>query len=1185
MKKAGAGVSFRYAGAHAFYIKAAKDNRLANNRNPFKAYRVNEIRPQVGDLVCKSRSGSGANYENVRPGHKTHCDIVTEVHPNALITIGGNVKNSVSKTRVSINTDGYINDPRYFAVIRIGALFPLVRREIGPFEIVAKLDRETRSDIELSDEEWEQERGRRIPVRGVRFRSRPVGRRWFPPTRPRWRRGLAIFPPLMIEEEPQGANYIRWVQTSLNRIMGLRLDVHGIMEPQTRSAIRSFQRRQGLPVTGTVGPETEQALVAEGADSPPESQEFQSSAGATSTPASVPWDQQGIEYVKWLQRSLNQVLKLKLPVTGSPGSRTISAIQQLQRRVRDKYARMGLVGPWTDRLLAVGGASAPPVLVPPGAVGLDCNFDTRPYLSCIQKARFRGLPVAFVVRYYSGARTKDLSRSEAEALSKLGIRCVTVWERFAKEATGHANGRTHGYLAFKLAVQCGQPTGTPIYFAVDYEPTMAERPGVERYFEGVRDGLTRAQHDTKLNPNGLRYEIGVYANRVGLDLCKAQGIATWFWQSCSKLTAGGTNQFRWPSVAMHQVECEKPLCPGCGDKRCNVKVDWNESDGREGGWLVAGAAGTGVTARELGVPATSPSAAEFDFEWEVGPAKAKHVEGESSNKWLKLFPDAKRSKADFIIDGESYFQSVIWAIETAKTRYDYIYITGWMLDIDLQLFKNDKNKTLFKLLKDRSERGVEIRILIWDNLIPGYAKLHNDAIARLNQLPNTKAFIDQHTFFPEASKQLIQKIAPYISDAIKQYGHLLLNPAARLEENYNVPGSYVLYRLLTLINQQTIGAHHEKLVIVKGDEGLIAFCGGIDFNKNRVISTVDWPAAGVFKSKTVKKEFWFPYYHDNACRLRGPAAYDVLQKFKKRWSNHPVSNQVGLLGSNETKPKEALAPYPYTRVVGTYNSPNGRDKDRSLQEAYLKIIANAKSYIYIEDQYLVNLDVARVLNKKIKESNFQKLTFAIQDSIETADILIPNRKRGEFLEAVLRDTNDAQKKKVLLAVIDRTKWDKEFYHPGMHAKTLIVDDEIAIIGSANVNRRSFTCDSETSVIVFDNAKKVDRNFARIFRILSWKGFLRKPADKILYESWWNFPTTISDGDKAFSILIKYTRDEQPDLDEKITDSIKKLGVLGPIAAYQLLGKNLTATSAALSPQMVRYIFDTLWEHFVDPVCR
>ena len=38
-----------------------------------------------------------------------------------------------------------------------------------------------------------------------------------------------------------GPDYIRWVQSSLNRVIGLRLAVDGIVGPATRSAIRSFQ--------------------------------------------------------------------------------------------------------------------------------------------------------------------------------------------------------------------------------------------------------------------------------------------------------------------------------------------------------------------------------------------------------------------------------------------------------------------------------------------------------------------------------------------------------------------------------------------------------------------------------------------------------------------------------------------------------------------------------------------------------------------------------------------------------------------------------------------------------------------------------------------------------------------------------------------------------------------------------
>jgi peptidoglycan hydrolase-like protein with peptidoglycan-binding domain len=121
MKKAGAGNAFNYSAGHSYYTKAAKDNRIANNDNPFKAYRISEVPPQVGDLVCKSRAGSGATYDNLQPGMATHCDVVTDVQPNRLTTIGGNVSQSVSRTIVSTDSRGLITTPNYFAVIKVGA--------------------------------------------------------------------------------------------------------------------------------------------------------------------------------------------------------------------------------------------------------------------------------------------------------------------------------------------------------------------------------------------------------------------------------------------------------------------------------------------------------------------------------------------------------------------------------------------------------------------------------------------------------------------------------------------------------------------------------------------------------------------------------------------------------------------------------------------------------------------------------------------------------------------------------------------------------------------------------------------------------------------------------------------------------------------------------------------------------
>jgi flagellum-specific peptidoglycan hydrolase FlgJ len=124
MKSAGAGDAFKYSASHAVYTRAAKDNRIANNNNPFKAYRITELAPQVGDLVCKSRSGSGATYDNIRPGMKTHCDIVTEVRPRGIMTVGGNVRNSVAQKTLRTDANGGIAEPNYFAVIRIDGQQP-----------------------------------------------------------------------------------------------------------------------------------------------------------------------------------------------------------------------------------------------------------------------------------------------------------------------------------------------------------------------------------------------------------------------------------------------------------------------------------------------------------------------------------------------------------------------------------------------------------------------------------------------------------------------------------------------------------------------------------------------------------------------------------------------------------------------------------------------------------------------------------------------------------------------------------------------------------------------------------------------------------------------------------------------------------------------------------------------------
>ena len=62
-----------------------------------------------------------------------------------------------------------------------------------------------------------------------------------------------------------GGDYARWVQRALNQVLGLQLIEDGVIGTQSRSAIRSFQRKAGLSTDGIVGPRTEAALIAAGA--------------------------------------------------------------------------------------------------------------------------------------------------------------------------------------------------------------------------------------------------------------------------------------------------------------------------------------------------------------------------------------------------------------------------------------------------------------------------------------------------------------------------------------------------------------------------------------------------------------------------------------------------------------------------------------------------------------------------------------------------------------------------------------------------------------------------------------------------------------------------------------------------------------------------------------------------------
>jgi hypothetical protein len=65
---------------------------------------------------------------------------------------------------------------------------------------------------------------------------------------------------LNLEAAVKKEEEIKLLQTTLNKLYGLNLDVDGMLGPKTRDAVRRFQAEHGLQVDGVPGPITKQKL-------------------------------------------------------------------------------------------------------------------------------------------------------------------------------------------------------------------------------------------------------------------------------------------------------------------------------------------------------------------------------------------------------------------------------------------------------------------------------------------------------------------------------------------------------------------------------------------------------------------------------------------------------------------------------------------------------------------------------------------------------------------------------------------------------------------------------------------------------------------------------------------------------------------------------------------------------------
>ena len=155
---------------------------------------------------------------------------------------------------------------------------------------------------------------------------------------------------------------------------------------------------------------------------------------------------------------------------------------------------------------------APKPAPKPAAVeGVDYSFGRPTPASLVAAGKH------FAVRYLSGGGTKDLAAAEAAALHKAGLGIVLVWENGGKAALGGAaQGTLDATKALKQATALGAPKTTPIYLAVDFDATTAQKPTVLAYFAAASKILTPAR-------------TGIYAGVNPITWLIAAKTAQWYW--------------------------------------------------------------------------------------------------------------------------------------------------------------------------------------------------------------------------------------------------------------------------------------------------------------------------------------------------------------------------------------------------------------------------------------------------------------------------------------------------------------------------------------------------------------------------------------------------------------------------------------------------------------------------------
>ncbi|MGV8965863.1 MAG: phospholipase D family protein [Cellulomonas sp.] len=321
------------------------------------------------------------------------------------------------------------------------------------------------------------------------------------------------------------------------------------------------------------------------------------------------------------------------------------------------------------------------------------------------------------------------------------------------------------------------------------------------------------------------------------------------------------------------------------------------------------------------------------------------------------------------------------------------------------------------------------------------------------------------------------------------------------------------------------GSHHQKLVVVRhpGSPARdVAFVGGIDLSHSR---NDDCGHRGDSQAFTFPRVYGpRPPWHDIQAEVRGPAVHDLEHTFRERWyGSSPLDlpdpvrelyDRAYHIGATTRRPLPEPVPDDDSRpgthavqVLRTYPAwlrryPFAPLGERSIAHAYRKAFARARRLVYVEDQYLWSRPVADLIASALW-ANPELHVIAVVPRYPDSDGAISRVPGLLGRHDVIRTCAQAGGERFAVYDLENRQGTPVY----VHAKVVVVDDVWAMVGSDNLNRRSWTHDSELSIAVLDArldarapldpARLGDgaRVFARDLRLRLWREHLdRDPTD-------------------------------------------------------------------------------------------